>query len=284
MVTTSQTDICNLALMRLGQNKIQDIDDPRNPNAIACRVGWNQALGEVSRAAPWNCLKRRVALAQLAPEPDSPASNPSLFPPGTTDWTPGVSYSVNDYVTFGVPAYLYQCLIANTASDSFTQDLTKGYWFQTTIYSPNYLGPQAGNESPLYGWRYAYELPADFMLLVELNGNTCWKDEGQGSLYEIYQKRLYCNESTADIKYTAFETDTTNFDPLFIGCVVLNLARIVATDLRKDDSTLSMRLAAELKKAIQEARRVNGNERNAPRYNIASQSRFIASRRRSTYG
>lgn len=278
----SQVDIANLSLLRLGQRKIQSITDQSDANAIACNVGWNQALGEVSREAPWNCLKKRMALVQLAPAPDSPAANPDI-PPSATAWAPATNYAVNAYVTFGVPAYLYQCLIANTSSASFTQDLIAGYWFQTTIFSPNYInGP--GNASRLYEWNYAYQLPDDFVMLIELNGQNCWNSGDVGSLYEIYEQVLYCDASSADIKYNRVEMDTTKYDTLFTGALVMNLAAIIATTLRKDDAELSMRMLQLYQRYITRARVMNAGENNPRRYNIVSQSRFVRSRRWSTNG
>ena len=279
MSPLSQTDIANLALMRLGQRKVMSITNATDPNAIACLVAWPQALGEVSREAPWNCLKKRAWLEQLViPQTGAPVFNL----PASTVWAPAAVYAAGDYVTFGSPPYLYQCLIANTSTSNFTNDLTQGWWFQTTYFWPNFLGPPAGNAIPTYEFRFAYELPDDFVMAMELNGNWVWGGRAVGSLYEIYQKALFCNSAYADLKYTAFETDTTNFDPLFTGALVLNLAGMIATTLRKDDARLSLTLRQEYQAYLQDARQKNGAEGKPRRYNIVSESRFVRSRRWST--
>jgi hypothetical protein len=283
-LTLTQTDIANLALMRLGQRKIQSISDPTDPNAIACDVAWLSALGEVGRETPWNCLKARQALNQLAPAPGSPATNP-LFPPTATQWAPAQNYAVNAYVTFGFPAYLYQCLIANTSGSSFTIDLTKGFWFQTDLFSPNYLN-QPGNASPLYEWPYAFGLPTDFLLLTELNGQNCWWNRGNtyGSLYEVYQKTLYCRAPTADIKYNQLQTDTSCYDSLFIRALECKIAELIATTVRKDDASLSLKMRGLYMQSIARARVQNAAESNPRRYSLVSQSRFVSSRYNSTNG
>lgn len=285
-LTLSQTDICNLALMQLGMRPIQSISDPSDGNARTCNNAWQLALGVVSRETQWNCLKTRASLTQLAPAPDAPAANPDI-PPGTTNWAPATNYAVNDYVLFGgTPAYLYQCLIANTSSASFTADLTKGYWFQTDIFSPSYLSPQ-GNASQIYEWSFAYELPTDFILLLELNGQNIFYDGGPntfGSLYEIYQKTLYCDSAVADIKYNKLDQDTTNYDSMFTDALVYKLASLMATTLRKDGSDLGLKMAQMYQAVITRARVKNGNERNALRYGLPSQSRFTGARYRSTNG
>ena len=280
MTTLSQTDIANLALMRLGQRKCQAIDDAQDPNARAMLVAWPQAFGEVGRSAPWNCLRARVMLSQLPPQPGSSfTSVPTAVP-----WTPNTVFAQNTYVTFGNPAYLYFCLIGNTSSSNFTNDLTRGWWQQTDMFSPNYLSWNSGNAGTLYEWNYAYALPSDFLLLVELNGQNCWKPKGVGSLYEVYQKNLYCNSPYADIKYNQAITDTTTLDPMFTGALELKLAELTATTLRKDDAKLSITLHQLFESYIQEARQKNAAEAKPRRYNIVSESRFVRSRWRSTNG
>jgi hypothetical protein len=281
MQLLSVTDICNLALLRLGQRKIAAITDQTDGNAIACNVGYGQALGEVSRAQPWSCLKKRAFLGQL---PANLTASPAIYPPvpsTATTWVPGTAYAVNAYVIYA--GYLYQCLIANTASTSFAYDLTRGCWFQTDTYSPNYLGPPQGNAGSLYEWTYGYELPGDFVLLVELNGVCQWGSH-VGRTCEIYQKGLYTNAASANIKYSRWEPDPTNYDPLFTGALVLNLACIIATSLRKDDARLSLTLRQEYKDYLCEARQKDGAEIKPRRYNPVSESRFVRSRWNSTNG
>lgn len=283
MQSLTQVDICNVSLMRLGQRKIQAITDQSDPNAIACLVAWNQALGEVSRETPWNCLMKRACLAQMAPVTDTCC--PSGIPPQPDPWVPATAYAVNDYVTYA--GQLYQCLIANTSSGSFTNDLTRGFWFETIFFYPNYLGPFPGGVTdPLYGWAFGYLLPTDFILLVELNGVNCWNNRGDtyGSLYEIYGTRLFTNAHSANAKFVRFETDTTKFDALFTGALTFKLAALIATTVRKDDADLSLKMEELYQRELGRARVKDAGEQQPRRYNIVSQSRFVASRRRSTNG
>lgn len=285
MQTLSQTDIANLALMKLGQRKVQSITVQTDPSAVAMLTAWPQALGIVSRSHPWNCLRKRATLGQL-----NPALNPQVVPAPTgvpstaTAWAPGVNYTVNQYVTFGNPGYLYQCLIANTSSSSFTADLTRGYWFQTNYYSPNFIPPGYNGSGTLYGWAYGYELPADYVKLYELNGINCWDGGGVGSLYEIFGKAIYTDAATADVMYVCVQPDTSFYDPLFTSALVLLLASMTATSIRKDDETLSVRLMQEYEQALATARSQDAGEAQPRRYNIVSQSRFVRARYKSTNG
>jgi len=288
MQQLSQTDICNLALMQLGQRKIQSINNQTDANAIACNVAWNEAFGSVAREAPWNCLKTAASLPPVL-IPNNVNLQDTGVPSTATIWTPGTAYAVNVYVTYA--SYLYQCLIANVASNNFAADLTKGYWFQTNYFSPNYLGaPWSGGMGT--EWSNAFQLPADFITLIELNNNnlwgggaTAWGTAGsQGASHEIFQDKLLTNQQYAIIKYVQYQPDTTKYDSLFTDALVLKLAAMIATDLRKDDATLSLRLKQEYKQVLSEARTKNAGEDKLRRYNIVSESRFIRSRWRSTNG
>ncbi len=166
--------------------------------------------------------------------------------------------------------------------------MTQGFWFQTTIFSPNYLNIP-GNASRLYEWLYAYQLPNDFVLLLELNGQNCWAGAGfdgptQGSLYEIFGDKLYCNTQIADVKYNRYEEDTTKYDSLFVGALVLLLASMIATAVRKDDAELSVTMLQLYQKYLTRARVMNAAESNPRRYNLVNSSRCVGSRRWSTNG
>jgi hypothetical protein len=274
-----------MALMKLGQRKVQSITVQSDPSAVAMLTAWEQAVGTVSRSHPWNCLKKRATLGQL-----NPALNPQVVPsptgvpPQAQAWAPSTAYTVNQYVTFGSPAYLYQCLIANTSTNSFAADLTNGWWFQTNYYSPNFIPPGFSGNGTLYGWAYGYQLPSDYVKLYELNGVNCWQGGGIGDLYEIFGKGLYTDAPYADVMYVCVQPDTSYYDPLFTNALVLLLASMTATAIRKDDETLSSRLLAEFHMALQEARSQDSGEAQPRRYNIVSQSRFVRSRRYSTNG
>ena len=306
MQQLSQTDICNLSLLAIGQGKIQAISNQSDPNAIACNVAWNEAFGSVARATPWNCLRALATLGQTIPATPTTTYGTNI-PSTATTWAPGTGYAVNAYVIYA--GYLYQCLIANTSSNSFTVDLTKGYWFQTTTFSPNFFGVPPGNTAPGAPWAYSYSLPADFIAMVNLNGGSCWSGWGwggggwggwgcagaggwgggqgnsaQGQPHEIYGRLLYCNAAYANIVYVKYETDTTVYDSLFTECLYLKLASMIATGLRKDDAGLAMRMAQAYEAKLPEARTKNAGEGKPRRFNPIASSRFIRSRRRSTNG
>jgi hypothetical protein len=68
-MAVSKTDICNLALARVGAQSIMDIDDADSKGARACKNAFESVVRKVSRVAIWNTLKSRASLAELSTAP-----------------------------------------------------------------------------------------------------------------------------------------------------------------------------------------------------------------------
>lgn len=68
-MAVSKTDICNLALARVGALSIMDIDDADSKGARACKNAFEATVREVSRAHIWNCVSDRATLAALTEAP-----------------------------------------------------------------------------------------------------------------------------------------------------------------------------------------------------------------------
>jgi len=263
-----------MALAKVGAQSINSLDDTTNTSAIACNTNLQLAILEVARAHNWNCLTKAVV---LAPVPQDPI-NASNLPPGTTAWAPNTPYTANQFVTYG--NYLYQALIANTSTNSFTNDLTAGYWFETDTFNPDPFGTIAAPGSTYAsGWAFEYALPSDFVLLSSINEQFCYQAEVQ---YEIMGNKLYTNDTQAVIKYVAYVEDTTLYDSLFMSALVFMLASKLATTLRQDDTAIADKMMTFYHKALTQARIKDAGERKPRRFSPVANSRLIASRYYST--
>ncbi len=111
--------------------------------------------------------------------------------------------------------------------------------------------------APLFGWDYAYQLPADFLRLVRFNDQELMQIEGE---YEIESgKVLLTDDATAEIVYIKQIVDAATFDSLFVEAFALKLASRICIKLSKDDG-LQERIFARYRAAIGEAKRVDANE------------------------
>lgn len=75
----SVTDICNLALQKLGAGKITSIDENSVP-ARACKVAYEHCRDKVLRAHPWRCAIERASIAADDPAPDWGKDNSYTLP------------------------------------------------------------------------------------------------------------------------------------------------------------------------------------------------------------
>lgn len=271
--TLAKIDLINMALSKIGAQSIDDIDDTENTSAIEARINWQLAVAEVGRAHAWNCLMEAV---QLSATPQTPIT-PATPTPSSTAWAPATAYAAGEYVTYG--GALYQALIANTSSASFINDLTQAFWFETDLLNVSPFDPWSLGSQYASGWAYQYPLPDDCLLLVTVNDTPYYAPATE---YEIIGINLYTNIDEAIIKYVKFTEDTTRYDPLFAGCVVLMLASKMATRLRQDDANIATNMTMQYMKALSAARTKDAGERKPRRFNPIANSLLIASRYGST--
>lgn len=82
--------------------------------------------------------------------------------------------------------------------------------------------PYVSVKTPTYEWAYQYELPTDFMRLVDV-----YEDDGTDALDDRWIRegnRILTNYTTCSIRYIKTITDPAGFDPLFAEVMLLRLA------------------------------------------------------------
>lgn len=279
----SPTDVCNVALSKLGAQAINSLLDQTSVSAIQCNLNFLPCYLEVSRSGKWNCLLTAALLTQIpqTPLPGIPGGPGSIT---ATAWAPLTSYLANVYVTFG--GYYYQVMFNYTSSVSFLNDLTTGALTQTDTQtsSPNFLG--LGPSAYASSWTYQYALPADFQLLAILNENACWDFDGAGGDdYELMNdpagvngQCLFCNESQAVVQYVQSQPDTTKWDSIFTDAVSYKLAAAISTPLRQDGGKMEEMMLGKYEVALRKGRARNGGETQARRFNPIRDSRFNQAR------
>lgn len=279
----SQTDVCNIALSKIGSQPIQSITDLTNKSAIFCNTNWQLSYLEVSRATRWNCLLDTAILAALPQIPLPEAGTPSP----TVNWEPNTAYPANIYLAYGGGIYLTQYAYTSTAS--FVNDLTTGALVQADYPDYNFWTNFPNGSQYPSGWAFKYQLPDDFVLMAVLNdNNTGWGyyggESGQGALYQIMGDHLFTNAQQAVIKYVKNQPDTTRFDALFVAALAFNLASKIATPLRQDSGQMEAELIKAYMQKVSEAKTKNAGEGQPRRFTLQATSRFGAARKWSTNG
>lgn len=277
--TLSPTTICNSALAKIGSQAITSLTSG-SASAVICNQQYGMAVGEVMRAGRWNCL--------LVPLQLTAVTQPSVVPNGTgpisaVPWEPLTAYLADTFISYG--GYYYTVMFDYTSTNNFVNDLTAGFLTQTDQQVGTSVPDAfAGYDGSQYvsTWPYAYALPADFKLMVTLNGAFCLAGWGGPEQlvgeWQIMQSTLYCNQATAVIQYIQNNPDSTLFDDLFVNALTFKLASMISTTLRQDGGQMEAALLAEYKRALREARAKNGGEANRRRFNPISTSVFNRSR------
>jgi len=71
-------------------------------------------------------------------------------------------------------------------------------------------------EGPLYGYSHYYQLPPDYLRVVEINGQ-------EEIDYVIEGKTILCSEETVELRYIAYMEDSTLYDSNFVSLLASRL-------------------------------------------------------------
>lgn len=144
----SETHIANIALMRIGQSTIADINDT-DTLARKCKLAYDSARDSVLAMHPWNCATKRVSLATVA--------------------------------------------------------------------------------APAFGYSTAFQLPTDYLRIIELNE--------QCSDYRIEGDKLLTDDSTGELVYTSRLEDVAKMDPLLKEAICWKLTTDLSRVLKNSEQT-----------------------------------------------
>ena len=105
--------------------------------------------------------------------------------------------------------------------------------------------------SPIFGWNYIYQLPADYIRVVEVD---------PVSKYMVEKNNILSNEKTLYLLYVATPDDINNLDPLLVEAIALKLAWETAETLTSKNG-LKQEMMQKYIIALQEARSANSKDR-----------------------
>ena len=109
--------------------------------------------------------------------------------------------------------------------------------------------------TPVFGWNYMYQLPTDYIKVVEVN---------PVSKYQVEQKNILSNESTLYLLYVAEPLDVQNLDPLLAEAISMKLALEICETLTSKQG-LKQEMMQKFVIALQEARGANSKDRTPER-------------------
>jgi hypothetical protein len=128
--------------------------------------------------------------------------------------------------------------------------MTLGAWSSATVRQT--LAQDA--TAPNFGYSYRYKLPTDplFLGLIKVN------ETSPGEIPHVIENGwILTDESSLDIKYKCFETDTEKWDPMLQRAIVLRLAERTCYTLT-GNMDLKKTLLAEFTDALDRGMAIDG--------------------------
>jgi len=228
---TTKTDICNLALSRIGAKAITQaqIDADTDPRAQHCNRHYEQTRDSLQRSHWWRFARVRIRLASVW----------ATAKAYTTD-----QYALNDDVW-------YKCLLAHTSVTTTNEPPNATYW--TTLSASDY--------TPENEWDFMFNLPADFLRFRSIYEET--DSTSRSRRHAIERLILFTNLSEISLRYIKQVTDVSLFDPLYTEVLVLSLALKLAPPLAgvgTAGQNLLSELKLELEPLMAQVRAVDDNE------------------------
>ena len=235
---TSQVDICNLALRRLGATTISSIDEATK-NAEHCTVFWTYVLDEVMEDHQWSFTKKVVTLDYSAGFGVYSTTDTKTIT-GITAASPAVvSCASHGFVT-GNTVYIYD-VAGMTEVNARVYPITEvagGNSFQLTGFDSTLWTAYTSGGScirkesnPDYSNGYTYDLPADCLKALSLSGKSKYEILGIGS-----NRRLLSTTEGAILTYNVLEETPTNMTTRFVNALAWRLAAELAIPLTKKGS------------------------------------------------
>jgi hypothetical protein len=115
-------------------------------------------------------------------------------------------------------------------------------------------------ETPDFEWDYQFKLPNDFLAMKSIYEDR-YSNENLRS-YALEGKMLLTNEDEMSIRYIKKVTDVTEFDPLFVEVLVLQLALKLVGPLAGGNPKLQDVLQRELFAIMPQVKALDRQETN----------------------
>ncbi len=228
-MAADSTEIANLALGRIGHEKISDITDD-NKAARQCNLAYTNERDVLLTAFPWNFAKKNVflenktyatagTLAFADADPDTITDSSSSFIT-TGGILAGMRITIDDSdsndSTFTI-ASVAEALITLISTDALTAETTSG--ITITLRRSQ-------------GYDYIFDKPSNYLTTFPIHSKSSNLNLGQNYLVE--GDYIYANDDEIQLEYIAQITDVTKFPSHFINALFLKIAAQVCIPVTKN--------------------------------------------------
>lgn len=232
-MATYDYDIVNLALVRLGANRITSLTDGSR-NANEANAIYALVRDEILREHDWGFATRMQYLNATSPNVLTVTAitraNPGVVTYTGTDPLDGDYYeaaSIGGMTQLNGNHYVVQGV--NTVANTFMLYDTEGNKINTSAYGIYTAGGTFTQELPPQDtWSYVYTLPPLSLKVLQIN-------EDPDEEFEVIENRwLLSNTEECFAKIIKQETDVTRYDPTFVDVFAWRLAAELSMILTGD--------------------------------------------------
>lgn len=250
MAITTQLEVANLALSKIGAKRITDLN-AGSVEAQSCKLHLATVIDDLLRRHHWNfaIARNRLASATFAP------------------WLTGTAYVIGNTVSLG--GFLYQAT-ANHTAGALNEPDQGANW--ASFWSK-------GAETE---WAYGYPMPSGCVRFMRIVGPGVDLPERD---FAIEGRTILLNCDNPTVVYVSNAAAIADWDPLFREAVVYALAAAIAEDITQSPSIANDLLGKLQQLALPEAKIADTREvrsgENFGTVQMIRQSGLVAARYRS---
>jgi hypothetical protein len=251
----TKLELVNLALAKLGEYKISDLDPDvlsgkEKTAAQAVEDHYKQTLQACLVAHRWQFAKKPERLKTTYTTMTTVANNGSGGVRVTKTAHGLVTGKRVKVVGTATPGPWYITKITN---DTFDLD--------GAVYSTSTVGTYA--EVPLFGFEYMHSLPSDFLRLHTVNGSN---HKRGGAPWKVVGTKIYSNSEVLAIEYCYENTTNAEYPPSFDGYLACQLAADICPRIRGDQKLKNQLLSEVLQIHLPMAKRNNAIDQKPDNY------------------
>lgn len=137
--------------------------------------------------------------------------------------------------------------------------------------------------APTHGWDYQYELPVDFIKIVEFNRLDVWEVDQQDFFDIENGSKLVTNEETVSIVYIRDDEDISIMSPYMQEALAVLVGSNIASPIRQDEQKQITLLDLYDKTILPRAMRHSAINAKQPRWKPDQDSRLVQARSLYTF-
>jgi hypothetical protein len=258
MGVSTNVDIANIALQRLGQPTISTLTESSR-DATICNQLFAQNRDYCLMLADWDCLINRRKMSRSG---QATISGISRADPGVITLAATHTFVTNELIYVESCAGMTQINETGYRVAAYTSlTITLGDLDGSTTDTSSYTAWTSGGyvyRNPTPNWAYVYDLPTDSLKVMGVFDEEGAMVDAMDKNYQWVKERtfIFTNLENAGVKFLKQETDPSLYNSDLVEVIASRLAWYISMRIHADKE-LRMEIYNEMNHAIQRAKMTN---------------------------